>query len=203
MNFRQLLSISTLVLGLTAQPLWAGNAVHQGSLSGNQYVSDSAGFSLTMPDGAEMFDGTHPLGGYLIISDLPEPAYLWGLSYNRIAQPEGGMDEAALKSAVAAAQSFWASSYEEETLEPIRESWIDIGGKPAHFSIVQGPDSELIYTSLSFHRGNFAYVLFERWDDDEDTSPGLDDKHRASITKFLETITFQETDEVKFRMGTE
>lgn len=180
--------------------------LRHGALEDGIYRSSTGEFEIVLPQGSKMFDGTHPLGGYLVISKLPKPTVIWGLSYNKVAMGEAGLTDQEKQGMIRAGRDFWAQSYDEKPLELISQEWIEIDAQPALFTLYQFPKSgTFYYGTLSLMRGNYSYVLFEEIKVKSKTRDALllAPSRLDSLMNFREVIRFSDEGAVKFKLGVE
>jgi len=135
--FGRFTALMALLGALFSTSTALGAKLHHGTLEDGVYYSSTGSFDIVLPQGSKIFDGAHPLGGYLVISKLQKPKLLWGLSYNKVAMKETGLDEEAERGIIQAGRDFWAQSYEGAPLDIISQEWINVGGQPALFTLPQ------------------------------------------------------------------
>jgi len=180
--------------------------LRHGVMEGGMYRSSTGEFEFDLPPGSKMFDGAQPLGGYLVISKLPKPTVIWGLSYNKVAMGEAGLTDQEKQGMIQAGRDFWAQSYTGKPLKIISQEWVEVDAQPALFTLHQFPKGgTFYYGTLSLMRGNYSYVLFEKIKVKSKTreelllpSPRLD-----SLMNFRGIIRFSDVGEVKFKLGVE
>lgn len=181
-----------------------GNSAQHGNLESNSYQPATKEFSLTIPQGAKVSDGTHALGKFLVIRGLPKPVEIRGISYNRVANVNAETSQEAKNSIVKAGHDFWAKTYTGAQLNVIHSEWIELDGMPVYFTVLEGQPAGLLvkpnlfYGTLSFLKGKYSYVLFDRARSEkmlvgtegrpEAANPEL---RKRSIMAFFNTVKFQ------------
>lgn len=180
------------------------NSAQLGQLDSNVYVSSTKEFSLPIPQGAKIFDGSHALGQYVVIRGLPKPVEIRGISYNRVANVDASTSQEAKNNIVKAGHDFWAKTYSDSALKAIHSEWIEINGMPVYFTVLEGQPAGLLvkpnlfYGTLSFLREKYSYVLFDRVRTEKVlvSSKGRPaaasaEPRKRSIQAFYNTVTFQ------------
>jgi len=192
----------------------ATTSIKHGSLEKDIYHSSTNEFSISIPVGAAIYDGKHPLGGFMSIKNLPEPTIERGVAYYRVAQPETKLVIKAEKGIIEAGYNDWLKNYaSRETKNILYKEWLEIDGAPAYFTVIEGSGSGLLvkpsayYGTISFVRENYSYVLYEIIDapyqlkgnaDSPETMSIKDSKKRLiSIRKYFDSIKFTQNTSTK------
>lgn len=187
-----------LIMAANISGCLATSPVRYGELNNGVYQSSTNEFSLTLPAGAKMFDNSHPLGHYLVISNLHEPVIIQGISYYRAAQPKEGLSDKAVKNMIKNGHDFWAKGYEQKPMTVLHEEWIKIDGRPAYFTLLQATNQNTHYHALSLLRGNYSYVLFEKLNSNKEPL-NANKYHLTLVQAFYRTVTFHTPYSIKFQ----
>lgn len=196
----------------------ATTSVRQGSLENNVYRSSTDEFSLSIPAGAAVHDGVHPLGGFVSLKKLPEPARERGLAYYRVVQPDREMTVKEAEGIIEASYKDWLQNYAGRTAEHVLHAeWMDVDGATAYFTVIEGASSGFLvkpgayYGALGFARGNYSYVIYEiitapyqlKGSPDTPETLGIKNPENriASLLNYLDTVNFSQAATVKDPMN--
>lgn len=182
----------------------AVSSVHQGGLDNGVFRPSTQKFSMNVPESAKVFDGTHALGEYVIVHRLPKPLEVRGVSSVRVANVDEATSEEAKENIIKSGYEFWKKGYADSGFNIISSEWIELAGKPAYFTVLEGQSAGLLvkpnsfYGTLSFLRDGYSYVVFEKIRTDkkligsEGRPAGAGaDLRKKSILAFYNGITFQ------------
>lgn len=182
----------------------AVSSVHQGGLDNGVFQPSTQKFSMNVPEGAKVFDGTHALGEYVVIHRLPKPLVVRGVSSVRVANVDDTTSEEAKENIIKSGYDFWKKGYADSGFNIINSEWVELVGKPAYFTVLEGQPAGLLvkpnsfYGTLSFLRDGYGYVVFEQIRTDKKliSSEGRPTGASAALRKksilsFYNGITFQ------------
>ncbi|MEW7009249.1 MULTISPECIES: hypothetical protein [unclassified Lentilitoribacter] len=146
----------------------AVNSIEQGSLESGIYQSSTQKFTIPVPDGAKIFDGTHALGEYVAVNSLPKPLEVRGVSYNRVANVDEETSELTKDNIIKSGYDFWRKGYAGIEVSTISSEWIELDGRRVYFTVLEGQPAGLLvkpntfYGTLNFLKDGYGYVVFER-----------------------------------------